>query len=468
MEKLLEWLEKVWLRRRSIPLVAIITVVAYIVLISFIADWEWLEIGIMECAWIAVAFIGFWGCYTVVCIAKDRLPKAPGKKLAVLFVIDAESKLLFEAAKFKLVDNFARLTSGDDGTGFDALCIPRNSIAKYNLRNKADGLKLLRRTNCRFLVLVRYVADDASNAESFELNVDYGVRHPSFNEEGERILALDMNALNAPVGKQRFVKADLIDAFDFTSQTVVIACRYILGVTYLLAGEYQNARMLLAQVCNDLSKERMHIPDVQRLRRLANDRYYVALAQTAREHLSAFTREHKDEHLKNALEYLELSNTVYKDTYFYNINRAYICIALEKDLSAAKCCIDRCKQSKEKEDWIYSEAFLAAYAGQAPGSVISKYQKALNVRYPDIVNIVDYIEYVLEQEPEKTTLHLAAGLVYEAIGDGVLMKRHLALFMEKHPKVDKRTTATINAKMRSANCNVNCNNECSACVKVVA
>lgn len=150
-------------------------------------------------------------------------------------------------------------------------------------------------------------------------------------------------------------------------------------------------------------------------------------------------------------------------TYFYNLNMAYVHIALNHDAPAAKKCIEKCKALKEKKDWLYSDAFLSAYCGHAPTTVLSKYNKALKVPYKSLVELVDYIEFVIESEPQKTTLHLAAGLIYEAMGDIKLMKQHVSIFMATGIGINQRTRALLTEKILQGSCNVDCTNDCVKC-----
>ena len=60
------------------------------------------------------------------------------------------------------------------------------------------------------------------------------------------------------------------------------------------------------------------------------------------------------------------------------------------------------KASKENRDWLYSDAFLSAYCGHAPTTILTKYSKAFIVPYKSLAEIVEYIEFVIEAEPEKT------------------------------------------------------------------
>lgn len=57
-------------------------------------------------------------------------------------------------------------------------------------------------------------------------------------------------------------------------------------------------------------------------------------------------------------------------------------------------------------------------------SIYKKYSQAFQYDQ-DLNRIVDYIEYILEKEPDKVGLHLAAGLVYNEIDQKSLAKEHL-------------------------------------------
>lgn len=129
----------------------------------------------------------------------------------------------------------------------------------------------------------------------------------------------------------------------------------------------------------------------------------------------------------------------------------------------AKSCVEKCKRSKQNREWLYSDAFLGAYLGLAPSTVLLRYKRAFEVPYDNLVEIIDYIEFVLDKEPEKTNLHLAAGLVYEEIKDFKLMKKHFSFFWENTKSNDRKIKLLLIAKMKNADCGVICNNECLCC-----
>ena len=475
MEKLYEIFEKYWLKLASSIVAAIILVAAYIAIVSTLKDWSIITPD-KECLLrLAQPFALLWGIYFIACLVnlivfrvKNRLPKAPKGTVAVLFCIDAESAKLYDTASYKLVNNFKSTIKNVGAVQFHALCIPQKRFAKYNLQQKDDALAVLQRTNCALLVRVRYTADDLDNAENFELKIDYGVRHPAFNESARQMLAHDMSALGAPVGKQRFTKAETIDVFNFTTQTLICACQYVFGMVALLASDNLTACALLSQSKKTAISEFYHAQCVDKLITMIDDRIYAALCQLASEYLIRFKLDKSVAALGEMRRILLLANEIRPDTYFYNLNMAYAYIILDQDATSAKNCVAKCRLSKEKTSWMYSEAFLSAYSNLTPGTIISKYQKALNTPYENLLELVEYIEFIIEREPDKTALHLAAGLVYEDLGDQKLMKYHFSAYIEQVKHLDRRIREKLESKMQSIPCGIQCEYNCIDCTHLMA
>lgn len=468
MEKLCDVIEKYWLRPVSTIFVAIVLGAVCAWTVSTLKSWEIVDLDGKWLLWIAVVYFAVWCVYTIACFVKHQLPKAQKGTIAVLFCIDAESEKLYETARSKLVNNFNSSVGNAGDLQFKALCVSRTRLAKYDLQQKDDALAVLQRLNCVLLVRVRYTADDVDNAENFELKIDYGVRHPAFNEAATRMLSHDMSALNAPVGKLKFVKAETIDVFNFTTQTLICAFEYILGVVSLLAEDSHTALLLLTRARNTATRDFSHMSGIAGLIGMTDDRIYAALCQIASEYLVCFQNDKTVESLCEMRRVLQLANAIHPDTYFYNLNMAYAYIILDKDAVAARNCVAKCKLSKENTNWMYSDAFLSAYLDHAPGSILSKYGKALSNPYKSLVEIVEYIEFVLEREPDKVALHLAAALVYEEMGDRKLMRYHFSVYMENVKKLDRRTKEKIEAKMSSEPCAAQCDHNCSRCTNMVA
>lgn len=99
-------------------------------------------------------------------------------------------------------------------------------------------------------------------------------------------------------------------------------------------------------------------------------------------------------------------------------------------LPRARECVKTCKQYKGQNSWRYSDAFLAAYEMRSPLLIYRKYATAFKYEQ-DLNRIVYYIEYMLDKEPERIGLHLAAGLVYHEIDEKQLSTEHLQQYLSE-------------------------------------
>jgi len=461
--KLTDRLEKAWLKPKSIPIAFALIVIAYFALVSILSALDGVTLTDEHYRNSAIIAFFVWCLYIGICLYKYRLPRAKKNCVAVLFCIDAESEKLFATAKSKLVSNFQSSLEHNAKIQFKALCIPKQRVSKYDLKRDQDCLKLLCKTHSVLLVQVQYTADDVDDSENFKLAVCYGVRHPEIDGDVEKALSYDMARLGAPIRRQRFEKKNAIDVFDFTTQALVFACQYIMGFAVLLAGDGTNAVTLLLQARKLVEINEGGYFDVDNLLRLVDDRLFSAYNLCAARHLGKFQNDYSIKHLEKMDENLESANCIHPDTYAYNLGKAYVLVGLYKDGSSARQCIEKCKKLDENNDWLYSEAFLCAYMGRDAGIVISKYARAFRTPYENLVELAGYIEFVLEQEPEKMTLHLAAGLIYSKIGDSILTKQHIAIYLANVPQTDRRALEKIDKLMQSTTCDVKCGQNCVNC-----
>ncbi len=465
-EFLLNLIEKTWLKKKSIPFALIFLAAVFLVLASMYDDWEWIVVPTWLYNTTAIILLCAWMAYSVACIVLDHLPKVPKGTLGVLFCIDAESVSLYEAARFKLAESFNEANPGGK-VRVMAKCVSKMQVAKYDLQDKDSTIELLKKTNCVLFVRVRYSADNASDAEDFELKIGCGVRHPRFNEKASAVIVRDMSILTETVRNQHFSKENAISVFSFTTKTLIFACNYIMGFIYLLAKDAETAYTLLISARMAILQDNVVAEEQEKWRALVDDRIYSALAQITCDCIDGFEKKKNAIELQRAEKLLCLANKIYPDTYLYNVNMAYIQVTLHHNATCAKELIDKCKLSargQPEKGWLFSDAFLAAYLGYAPGTIIARYNKAIREdKQSNLVELVEHIEFMISEQPEKMKLHLAAALVYEAISDFKLMKQHLAVFLNHVDVIDGRSRKLLTDKIDIKDCNEECNHNCERC-----
>lgn len=463
---LLEILKKAWLKPKSIAPSFLLLLALYVSMMTTLEALDGIVLDATSHWIVAAIFVVIWFIYIIFCIRNYLLPRAPKGYISVLFCIDAENEKLFDCARYKLVNNFTDSLAQNSRIPFKAFYIAKDRVAKFDLKQNEDCHRLLQITHCNMLVLVRYSADYIDAPEQFELKIKYGVRHPKFDNTGEEILAHDMDQVAALLVERRFEKAETFDVFACSTQTLVFACQYIIGLVLLLEDKCVDALELLQQArstaeCNSDKKF-----DTKKFVDMVDNRRFVAYQRSAQQCIAKFQNTHNMDFLIDAERLLEQSNKICSGSYSYYLVKAYILVMLHKDRIEARKCIDRCKQINLREDWMYSDAFLCAYASNTAGHIIAKYNKAFKVETENIVQLADYIEVIRYREPEKISLSLALGILYSKMGNNKLARKNLSVYLEQADITNSKDRSKIEKILCTISCDDTCTSSCSCCPSV--
>jgi len=368
--------------------------------------------------------------YTMICIKKNQLPTGRDRDSSILFVIDAENHQLFQEVKAKLVSEFDNYSHKGFEAYFEAVCVEKQKVSKYDTTKSSFAISLLEKTNCIFLINVRYTVDSATNAEHYKMETDYGFVHPAIDEKARKeFLQTDIINLQHSICSRKFDKAHLIDEMSFTAVSLNIICRYLIGLAALLSGKFSLAYSLLHDLYYSISAT----GNVGRLPKdfypILKNRLFFSCIQLAVYYQNQFYLEKDDKYLNRMDVIIEEANGLYPNTYDYNLMKAYILVAQDGSLAKVKHCIEMCKKSNVHDNWKYNEAFVAAYEGNPGLEIYRKYVKAFSADQ-ELMRIAVYIEFILDKKPELSSLHLAAGLVYDKIGDASLAKSHFDQYFQ--------------------------------------
>ena len=432
--------EKFLFKYKSIPFVLVIAVLSYCKLLSDTfsssnnqaANTESNEFfSLYNILILSAHFLAVLG-YIILCIQKNKLPKAKIDKLTVLFVIDAESNQYFLDVQKKMVSTFKESINDNSVHNFDVLCINKESVNKFNLYNKEDIKKLLKKTRCIFMVVVNHRVDSVTNAENFEMKINYGVVHSKFDDTAMKILQNDMNNLCKPINKRRFRKNQALDVFEFTTHSLTIICKYVVGLVILFSRDYSLAKSIFMSVKSSLRNYNIELLP-EGFIAIVDNRLYVACIAIINKNMQDYCFNRDPKLLDEINDKLEELNKVVPNTFYYYLNKAYYCMAKSLDVKKARYCIDKCRvidKDNEHNVWQYSDALLSVFENCTPITIYKKYEQALKYEH-DHLQVVNEVEYYIESEPDRYGLHLAAGLLYDAKGEQILAKRHFTEFLSK-------------------------------------
>ena len=432
-ELLQSLLEKLWKKWLSVPILIAIMVLALIA--NLPEEWKLENTDAVKFYVLSFVLLLFLVSYMVICAKENRLPHA--SSLAVLFIIDTENEALYNDIRHRLVTNFNDCFWGNEDSKFSSICIRSSELKKYDLHKTEDQVMLLKKTNCALFVRVRYHVDDTTNTENYETNINYGIVHPTLQNQAKEMLQWEMNALSIPIKKRRFQKAQTLDTLDFTAQALSIICQYLYALVCLLVGKHMDAYIILHKMREDAQKgtEASQRYDISVL---VNKRLFQACMGIAQENYDEFYRSKSINALETINHILDEANTIFPNTYDFFLGKAYYYVAHDLDGEKAKQYICECKKISGIDTWKYSEAFLAAFFHNSPTTILRKYNTAFRVG-EDLPRIADYIEYIIDKSPDRYDLHFAVGLVYDAMGDPILAKEHFQEYLvtENGKKMEK-------------------------------
>ena len=118
---------------RTIPLVALLLVIIYVVKAQYVEAGTSAKDDVVCLRWIpwlTVLLLAILIVYVIGCITHNRLPQAKRNTVAALFVIDAESTKLYDDVRYKLVEAFSKIKCSTKIT-FSAVCIQAKRLRKY-------------------------------------------------------------------------------------------------------------------------------------------------------------------------------------------------------------------------------------------------------------------------------------------------------------------------------------------------
>lgn len=414
--------ERYWLKYKSILFLVIVAALTCATSFPRTEGESYLQVNIL----VAISLITIV-LYSACCFMANRIPRAPKGKTAVLFVVDAESEQLYKDVRKKLISEFSEFVNNESNIQFEALYVKKEQIKNFSLRNQKETVALLEKTGAIFIAEVVYRVDSVTNAENYTMKINYGVLHPNFSAKAQKLLQQDINAVQKGLEKRKFAKQQLLDEFESTAQTLSIVCQYVIGLVFLLSGNAQFSYQLFHKALSDL--ERMEFANKTALQRLLQNRLIASCYAVANKDISLFEQTKNVSLLTDMNEKVEEANAIRAGNPDYYLAKAYHAIVVNRDPIEANTYIIQSRAIDGRKTWRYSEAFLAAYTGKSTMTIYQKYIKAFKVDY-NLISIIDFIEYILEKEPEKTGLLFALGMTYEQIGDSALAKKNYEKYLE--------------------------------------
>lgn len=442
---------EVWGKCCSIPIIALISAIVgvpmcctiYVQLsYSIIEDNKTYSVpskmATILVAIIILCFIGLniWNILFV--YSRNHIRKAKRKKAGIMIYLDTNSSEIYKSTIRKFGDEF----KNNLFSGFDVIYIPfGKKVIEY--RNE-KMVSFLRRKRCLLFFNIRINTDKDGDSVIYDMRINGTIIHLKYKDSVKKKFERDFSATLSKFENIVFPSKEMIKKLRVTATEMSIGCEYVIGLSLFLNGEFESAEKVLSMLVEKVSKtdqwKTMNV-SINRIR-------YEMFMTIATVYMEKYQRQCDDEaSLDKMNEFLEKAGNCYGYTYDYYLTKAYYSIAKYRDANRANEYINLCKQMKKvPQIWKYSEAFLKAYENKSLGSICSSYKSALLVPY-NILDLIVYIEAIIEKEPERSGLLLALGILYRNVGNETLANDYLKKYIQSVPEPLKAKEMLIKKKI---------------------
>ncbi|HEX9395657.1 MAG TPA: hypothetical protein VF943_02850 [Burkholderiales bacterium] len=399
----LQWLENKWDSRFAAVLLPAVTLVStFLTLLKLGAE---LHSAILVSVLAASFVAGLWW-YT------HRPPRVRDDYLGILVAVTAEGERERSRVSADFVAAVQELFAENPGIAkVDVVELPRYHATQ--ITNPEIATKYLGVCRAHFATYGRASIRKVQGQEHFVLKLQGVVVHTPIEMDASTALAKEMVQV-LPL-KVRISCENDLNGFEVTSKCFTDGTKFVIASAALLSGDFDLAEQLLLTLRQQFSalKKLKRMPGIKALiekipPRLAD----VYFCQSMRYH-NQWRMTHAPEDLDKAKDYgLRLRKLAPE------VETPYLALAIwhfarNRDLASAFAELAVCEKKRMRSPiWRFSVAFLHAYSGDLDRA-FPYYQAALRMmaRHELPFEVEEFMEWVLQIEPNKIQLYFCLGLI---------------------------------------------------------
>lgn len=350
---------------------------------------------------IIVATIIYW-------LTERRFPENKKNKIGIIVAITTESKLEYIKLKNDLILELEKtIKMKHKESLFNVIEIPEFYAAK--IKDKTTSLDAMNKSRSHFIVFGACKKRMENKKNCYYIVLEAGVAHgplPLFVSD-----KLEKEFSELFPRRVLFPVEEEIKGFEIARECIEVTARYIIGIALFLSGNFELSLNIFENLYKELKNIKTNIPSIQKIK----DRLPMRISESA---LSIVKRIYyrytktKDVSLFRDIKYfLDLLLNFDPNNYEAHLARGMYVFLCEKNIEKAKKETGKSKNIPDAS-WRYSLAFLYAYEGKLDKSE-KLYKKAVNrsILSEILFNIEEFINDVLEKEPEKYQLWYCLGII---------------------------------------------------------
>lgn len=421
LDKVVFFLKEHWYSKQGIVAAEIFSL---ILLITF---FNWLGLSKLVSLTLIPFILVFLFCYWFFSI---RPPKTPKNKVG--FLISIASSNEDDAKKVKedlIVPLMQLIKSGKAGKSFHFMELPQHLAEKILDPDQAEFIRV--KSGAHFMLFGRVRKRQFEDGKIHHV-IDFqgAVAHRPVSNQVSESLKTEFSEL-LPRQVQIPLENDLF-SFQFTSEWADIVARYIIGIAAACSGDIFYAEQLYDDVNDRLTaNQNKSFPIFVKL----NERLPVRKAEIYEAMATSLHRQWVETHDLELIS--QMSFWLKKIDMAHQTRPAVLALrsisAFVKDADVASA-IDYMRKMEHKENpvWNLNMAFLLGYAGDLKHA-IQQYRIAVQLKIDTVVinQVEDFINWVIEENPEKYQLNFCLGFFnWQIRCDNMLAKTNFQKFLD--------------------------------------
>lgn len=280
------------------------------------------------------------------------------------------------------------------------------------IETEQDILSVLEKTESVFVLWGRLRRRQIDGSDTYVMDLRSAVRHSPIAPIVQMVLAREMDAL-LPERRLISAKNDLLE-FEINAVTMNLVARYVIAEAAFLS----NQPSLALELSKQLIQERQPLPPpALELMKTLKER---TVSNLTIHHLNEASRSEYEWRksrniscLETMLKQLDAAESYIPKLYQAAILRAlYMFVTTRNVKSSRQILMEFSALGADDATWAFDMAFFHAYEGkltQATGYYKKAFAKITHGRV--LVEIEEWLLWILTEEPDKTQLHYCVGLV---------------------------------------------------------
>ncbi|WNB93412.1 tetratricopeptide repeat protein [Bacillus sp. NEB1478] len=427
MQKIIDdayiWIKNNWHRISSLFFSYIFIFVAMVVAIGFDSN------KISKLFWFVYILIFF--VLTILWFYYRRLERCKNGKIGIVLAFKTENVHQFNKLQHDFIQ---QIKESLDAESFTVINLPYNRCNELN-PNDDSMLKCLNKTQAHMLIYGVCREGKKKGKEKYEIKMFSMIRH--------KPLAVDtlsglQNELNYFTNSMLIDKEDSLTSYKLSSNWLTTYARYFVGLAALISHDTNTSFKVFESLKKDLQKEKNSFKPVKEIKKRVNFHFSNVCLLSAIKEYKMFWKTKCYQNLEASQKYIELYESVSDDRYTPAIYHSIFSFLINRNINRAKGLLDNV-QSINDSSHKFNMGFLFAYEGKIT-EAIKCYRQAIKMPNNEfiLIEIEQFIEYILEIEPEKYHLYLCLAWINSFKGDNLLGKKDLQRFLRFATHDDKQ------------------------------